>query len=63
MLEKHISLRRAAGLIGISHHTLKLWLQQDGIYIPRVRRGSKVLVRERDVMRLLEKRRDVREAF
>ena len=63
MLEKHISLRKAALQVGVSHHTLKIWLREDlGILIPFVKRGSKTLVRERDVQRLLEKRRDARGA-
>jgi predicted site-specific integrase-resolvase len=63
-LEKHLSLSRAASLIGVSHHTLKDWLRKDlGILIPRVRRGAKTLVRERDVQRVLEMRRDARTAI
>jgi predicted site-specific integrase-resolvase len=58
MIEKHYSLSGAAKLIGIERRALKRWLRQDlGIVIPRVRRGSKVLIRERDLRRLIEKRR------
>lgn len=58
MIEKHYSLSGAAKLIGIERRALKKWLRIDlGIVIPRVRRGSKVLIRERDLQRIIEKRR------
>lgn len=58
MREKHYSLRAAARELGVGPRALKNWLRQDlGIVIPRVRRGSKVLIRERDIERLIERRR------
>lgn len=57
-LEKRYSLTAAAKVIGIKRQTLKLWLRHDlGILIPPVRRGTKVLVSERDIERLIAKRR------
>lgn len=57
-MEKHYSLSGAAKLIGVDRRALKRWLRQDlGIVIPRVRHGAKVLIRERDIERVLEKRR------
>ncbi len=61
MLEKHYSLSEAARLIGVDRRSVKRWLRQDlGILLPRVRKGGKVLIRERDVQRVVEKRRDAR---
>jgi predicted site-specific integrase-resolvase len=63
-LERHYSLREAARLVGIDPRVLKRWLLQDlGILVPRVRRGGKTMIRERDVERVLEKRRDARAAI
>jgi predicted site-specific integrase-resolvase len=63
MLEKHYSLRTAAKLIGVNRKTLHKWLRQDlGILLPRVRRGGKVMIRERDIERVVAKRRDARTA-
>lgn len=63
MLEKHYSLRAAAKKIGVGPSTLKRWLRLDlGILIPHVRRGGRVMVRERDVEKVVEKRRDARRA-
>ena len=60
-IEKHMSLREAARRAGVGHKALKKWLAQDlGICFPRVPHGSRILVRERDVERVLEKRRDAR---
>jgi predicted site-specific integrase-resolvase len=61
MLEKHYSLSEAARIIGVDRRALKRWLRQDlGILLPRVRRGGKALIRERDIERVLEIRRDAR---
>ena len=58
MRERTYSLSAAAREIGIGRHALKHWLRQElGIVIPRVRRGSKVLIRERDLDRIIERRR------
>jgi len=62
-LEKHYSLSAAARLIGVDRTTLRDWLRQIGIVIPYVRRGSKALLRERDIERVLERRRDARYAL
>ena len=60
-IEKHLCLREAARQAGVGRKALKRWLAQDlGICFPKVRRGSRILVRERDVERVLEKRRDAR---
>ena len=64
MLEKHYSLSEAARQIGVARKTLRRWLVQDcGILLPRVRRGGKVMIRERDIERVLAKRRDARAAL
>jgi predicted site-specific integrase-resolvase len=64
MLEKHYSLREAAKQIGVDPRALKRWLRQDlGILLPRVRRGGKVMIRERDIQRVVEKRADARTAI
>jgi predicted site-specific integrase-resolvase len=60
-IEKHLSLRQAARQAGVDGKTLKDWLARDlGICFPRVVHGAKLLVRERDVERVLERRRDAR---
>lgn len=60
-IEKHLSLRKAARLAGISDKTLKDWIARDlGICFPKVVHGAKLLVRERDVEFVLAKRRDAR---
>ncbi len=63
-LERHYSLSGAAKLIGVDRRALKRWLRQDlGIVIPRVRHGAKVLIRERDLERIIERRRTVEGAL
>jgi hypothetical protein len=60
-IEKHISLHAAAKKAGVGDDALKRWLALDlGICFPKVPRGSKILVRERDVELVLQKRRDAR---
>jgi predicted site-specific integrase-resolvase len=59
-LEPHFSLSGAAKRIGVDRSTLKRWLRLEGIILPRVRHGAKVLIRERDIERIVEKRRDAR---
>jgi len=55
-MERHFSLRKAAKEIGVDRHTLKLWLTEIAIVLPPVRRGSKVLIRESDLERVMRKR-------
>lgn len=54
---KHYSLSAGARLIGVERKTLKRWLRLEGVVLPRVRHGAKVLVSERDIERVIEKRR------
>ncbi len=50
MIERTASLRKWASLIGISSDTLKRWLAEElGLVLPRVSRGSKILIRESHV--------------
>jgi hypothetical protein len=59
--EKLYSLSAAARLVGVRGETLKRWLRQDlNICLPRVRNGSKILIRERDIERVVARRRDAR---
>jgi len=61
MLEKHYSLSEAARIMGVDGRALQCWLRQDlGIILPRVRHGTKAMIRERDIERVLEIRRDAR---
>ena len=61
MIEKHMSMSKAARLAGISNKTLKRWLHVDlGIEFPLVARGSCLVVREKDVEACLARRRDLR---
>lgn len=60
-METHMSIRKAARAVGISHPTLKRWLAKDlGIVFPAVPRGSCILVRVRDVETVIARRRDAR---
>ncbi|HEX8838446.1 MAG TPA: helix-turn-helix domain-containing protein [Candidatus Acidoferrum sp.] len=60
--EKRYSLSSAARELGINRVTLKRWLKEDmNIILPRVHRGSRVVIYERDLVRLMNKRRDARE--
>lgn len=57
MIERTYSLRRAACLTGLSRPTLKRWLRQDlGLVLPRVERGSKVLINGSDIEFLIHRR-------
>lgn len=50
MIERTASLRKWALMIGISPDTLKRWLAEElGLVLPRVSRGSKILIRESHV--------------
>ena len=63
MRERTYSLSAAAREIGIGRHALKRWMAQElGILVPRVRRGSKVLIRESDLEKIVARRRDARNA-
>ena len=60
-IEKHLNLSSAARRAGVGPEALKNWLAKDlGICFPKVPRGSRILVRERDVEYVLAKRRDAR---
>lgn len=61
-IQKHMSLSQAAKLAGVTSKTIKRWLADDlGICFPKVGHGAKLLVLERDVERVLARRRDARE--
>jgi len=54
----NLSLRQAAKQLGVDRHTLRKWLVEDlGRQFPAVRRGSKYLVRDEDLLRLERQRR------
>lgn len=56
MISERYSIRKAARLIGISHVTLRRWLEIDlGYRMPAVTRGSKILLSERDIEAVLRK--------
>jgi len=59
-IKKQYSLNDAAKLVGVNRTALFNWFRQVGIVIPHVRNGSKVMLRERDIERILEKQREVR---
>jgi hypothetical protein len=44
-----MSLREADRLTGISRHTLRRWLEQSGLALPSIDRGSKFMVSVRDL--------------
>lgn len=57
MIERCYGLRRAAEIVGVNRETLKRWLRVDlGLVLPRVTRGSRVMIRESDLNRLIDKR-------
>jgi predicted site-specific integrase-resolvase len=55
-LERRYSLSEAAKIVGVRRHTLKLWLAQCAIVLPRLPRGSKVMLRESQIEMVLRKR-------
>ena len=64
MIEKHMSLRKAARKAGVHHNTLKRWMEREmGYSFPRVQHGSLILVLERDVESLIERHRTTHAAF
>lgn len=61
MRGRYDSLAGWARTIGVQARTLKQWLRQDaGIELPAVLNGSKHLIAEEDVMKVVTLRRDVR---
>lgn len=56
MIERCYSLSEAARVIGVSKLRLKLYLLEIGLVLAPVRRGSKNLIRESDLERLLDKK-------
>jgi hypothetical protein len=57
VIEKVQSLSKWARDIGVYRGTLKRWLAADlAIVLPRVSKGCKVLIRERDIEVVLRKR-------
>jgi predicted site-specific integrase-resolvase len=56
-IERCYSLRKAARILGVHHQTLGKWLLADvGLATPAVPRGSKLMIRESDLERLIAKR-------
>lgn len=55
-IEPRYSLRRAAEALGVDRGTLKGWLAEEGIFFSGVARGSKYLIREADLERVIRKR-------
>lgn len=56
MITERYSIREAARLIGVSHNTLRRWLEIDlGYRMPAVPRGSKILLSEREIEAVLKK--------
>lgn len=52
----HYTMREAAKALGVARPALRQWLKDAGYEIPKVRRGSKVLIPVDDVLRLLSVR-------
>lgn len=52
----HYTMREAAKALGVSRLALREWLKDAGYKIPKVARGSKVLLPVEDVLRLLSVR-------
>jgi DNA-binding transcriptional MerR regulator len=55
-LERCYSISRAAKSIGISRHTLKLWLLEIGLVLPPVRLGSHQMIPESVLEQLIAKK-------
>lgn len=60
MMERHHSLRSGARLIGVDRETLKDWLRRAGILLPPVRRGSRLMIAESDILKVVAERRDLK---
>lgn len=56
MIERCYSISAAAKSIGVERHTLKRWLLEIGLVLPEVRRGSRQMIRESDLERVIAKR-------
>lgn len=57
MIERHYSLRAAAKLVGVGHPTLAKWLKEDlGLELPKVPRGSKVLISATQIEFVMKRR-------
>lgn len=52
----YYSLRSAAIFLGISRYTLKKWLTREGLALPGVEQGSKVLISHADLERVVTRR-------
>lgn len=50
-----LSLRKAAREAGIDRHTLRSWLAEVGITLPAVKRGSKILILEAELLAAIER--------
>lgn len=55
-VERCFSISKAAKSIGVERHTLKRWLLEIGLVLPEVRRGSRQMIRESDLERVIAKR-------
>jgi phage antirepressor YoqD-like protein len=50
------SIRQSAKLIGVHHRTLRRWLETDlGYRMPKVSRGSKILLSDADIEAVVKK--------
>ncbi len=55
-IERTLTLKDAARLKGVSPRTLMRWLEEDGIRVPHLGKGSRTLVRHTDVERICGRR-------
>lgn len=55
-IERTLTLKDAARLKGVSPRTLARWLEEDGIRVPHLGKGSRTLVRHTDVERICGRR-------
>lgn len=56
MIERRYSLSEAARLVGVDRGTLRIWLEAEGLHVPTMRRGSKLMLTEADIERALRHR-------
>lgn len=52
-MSEFISLRQASERTGIARHTLKEWLALAGFSLPKVPRGSKLMLRQSEIEKAL----------